>query len=112
FINVLSCCPRGWRMDTADTIDITRLAVDTCFWPLYEVDHGEWKLNYKPKEKKPVIQWLERPKSQARFRHLFTEKNRHVIDEIQDDIDRRWEELQARCELMTHRPAAPDQIKR
>lgn len=109
FINVLSCCPRGWRMDTADTIDITRLAVDTCFWPLYEVDHGEWKLNYNPKEKKPVIQWLER---QGRFRHLFTEKNRHVIDEIQDDIDRRWEELQARCELMTHRPAAPDQIKR
>ncbi len=27
------------------------LAVDTCFWPLYEVENGKYKITYKPKEK-------------------------------------------------------------
>lgn len=94
FINVLSPCPRGWRMDTSETIELARLAVDTCFWPLYEVDHGTWKLSYKPREKKPVAEWLKR---QGRFRHLFTSSNQPILDEIQSYVDRKWAELKVRC---------------
>jgi pyruvate ferredoxin oxidoreductase beta subunit len=94
FINVLSPCPRGWRNDTSETIELARLAVDTCFWPLYEVDHGVWKLNYRPREKKPVAEWLKR---QGRFRHLFTAANQPILDEIQAHVDRKWAELKVRC---------------
>ena len=94
FMNVLSSCNRGWRHATDETIEITQLAVDTCYWPLFEVEDGEWRLTYKPKEKKPIIRWLER---QGRFRHIFRPENEHMIDEFQNEIDRRWERLLHLC---------------
>ncbi|MFO7741460.1 MAG: thiamine pyrophosphate-dependent enzyme [Anaerolineae bacterium] len=94
FMNVLSSCNRGWRHGTDETIEITQLGVDTCYWPLYEVEDGEWRLTYKPREKLPIEEWLKR---QGRFRHLFKPQNRHLIDQIQAQIDRRWEELLEWC---------------
>jgi pyruvate ferredoxin oxidoreductase beta subunit len=94
FMNVLSSCNRGWRHGTDETIEVTQLALDTCYWPLYEVEDGEWRLTYKPRKKLPVEKWLER---QGRFRHLFKPQNRHLIDEMQAEVDRRWQELLERC---------------
>ena len=94
FMNVLSSCNRGWRHATEDAIEITQLAVDTCYWPLYEVENGEWKLSYKPRQKPPIEEWLKR---QGRFRHLFKPQNRHMIGQLQDEVDRRWEELLSLC---------------
>lgn len=94
FLNVISPCPRGWRHEPEETIELAKLAVDTCYWPLYEVDNGKWKLNYKPREKKPVVEWLKR---QGRFRHLFQPQFKHVIDEIQANVDQEWERLLERC---------------
>jgi len=93
FINVLSPCPRGWRYEPGKTMELGALAVDTCVWPIYEIEDGKLTINHKPKEKKPVREWL---KSQGRFRHLFSPKNEHVIEEIQQDIDRKWQRLLAR----------------
>jgi len=94
FMNVLSSCNRGWRHGTDETIEVTQLGVDTCYWPLYEVENGEWRLTYKPREKLPVEEWLKR---QGRFRHLFKPQNRHLIDKMQAEVDRRWEDLLERC---------------
>ncbi len=94
FMNVLASCNRGWRHPTDQTIPITQLAVDTCWWPLFEVENGEWRLSYKPKDKKPVAEWL---KLQGRFRHLFTPKNEHMIEEMQVEVDRRWQHLLELC---------------
>jgi pyruvate ferredoxin oxidoreductase beta subunit len=94
FLNVLSSCNRGWRHETYETLEITQLAVDTCYWPLFEVENGVWRLTYKPKEKLPVEEWLKR---QGRFRHLFRPENRHLIDELQAEVDRRWEWLLFLC---------------
>lgn len=94
FMNVLSPCPRGWRYNTPDLMEMCKLAVDTCIWPLYEVENGVWKLNYKPKKKLPVIEYL---KPQGRFKHLFTDENKHLIDEIQENVDRKWEDLLKKC---------------
>ncbi|MEW6080808.1 MAG: thiamine pyrophosphate-dependent enzyme [Bacillota bacterium] len=95
FINALAPCPRGWRTQTSETIDLCRLAVDTCYWPLYEVEDGVWRLTQKPKEKKPLEEWLKR---QGRFRHLFKGNNKAILDELQGWVDRNWESLLKRCE--------------
>lgn len=95
FLNVFADCNRGWRHGTDTTVEVMRLAVDTCYWPLYEVDNGVWKLNYKPKEKKPVEEWL---KKQGRFSHLFQPQFKHVIDEIQAKVDEEWASLLKKCE--------------
>ena len=94
FMNVLASCNRGWRHAADETIEITQLAVDTCYWPLYEVENGEWRLSYRPKEKQPVENWIVR---QGRFRHLFRAEHRHIIDELQVETDRRWERLLKLC---------------
>ncbi|MGQ9512854.1 thiamine pyrophosphate-dependent enzyme [Thermodesulfitimonas sp.] len=91
FINILSPCNRGWRTRTDDAIMLSRLAVETCYWPLYEVENGVTKITFKPKEKKPVEEFL---KTQGRFKHLFKPENEWIIRRFQEEIDREWERLQ------------------
>jgi len=94
FLNVLAPCPRGWRYEASRLMEITKLAVDTCVWPMFEVINGVWHLTYEPKVKKPVEEYL---KVQGRFKHLFLPENRHLIDEIQAEVDKNWEELKRKC---------------
>jgi len=94
FLNVLAPCPRGWRYDTADLMEMCRLAVETCFWPLFEIENGNWRLSYMPKNKLPIEDFL---KPQGRFKHLFKPGNEHMIEEIQNEVDRRWEKLLIKC---------------
>ena len=80
-------CPVGWRYDPAITMDIARSGVQTGVWPLMEIEYGEkFKLNYKPKELKPVSEYL---KPQARFRHMTDDE----IGDIQGFTTARWESL-------------------
>jgi len=77
-------CPVGWRFDSAKTIEIARLSVQTGMWPLYEILDGEkFRLTYKPRKLKPVTEYLN---LQARFRHLIDEET----TQIQEEINERW----------------------
>lgn len=96
FLSVLAPCPRGWGYPTDDLLPITRLAVDTCFWPLYEVVNGVYKITYKPAKKLPVEEFL---KVQKRFKHLFKEENKWMIEEMQKEVDRKWNYLLAQEEF-------------
>lgn len=95
FLNIMAPCPRGWRYEAPDILEICRLAVETCYWPLFEVVEGKWILNYKPKNKLPLEEFLRR---QGRFKHLFRPGNEELIAAFQKEVDRRWEELLKRCE--------------
>jgi pyruvate ferredoxin oxidoreductase beta subunit len=94
FIDILAPCPLGWRFPSDQTIEISRLAVETKFWPLYEVIDGKYKLNYQPRKELQVREWM---KLQGRFAHLFTPENEHVITELQEQVDKKWKELLAKC---------------
>lgn len=92
FINALSPCSRGWGHEPSETVELADLAVTTCYWPLFEVIEGRWQLNYEPKQKKPIADWLSR---QNRFRHIM--KDEKLIGEIQLRIDEEWNALLERC---------------
>jgi pyruvate ferredoxin oxidoreductase beta subunit len=96
FLNVLCLCPTEWKYSESQGINLARMAADTCVWPLYEVENGKYKINYKPKEKKPVLEWL---KPQGRFRHLFKEENSWMISEIQAEVDKDWADLNKLAEI-------------
>jgi pyruvate ferredoxin oxidoreductase beta subunit len=91
FMNIITTCNRGWRSGTDDAITMTRIAVETCYWPLYEIENGETKITFKPKEKKPVVEFLKR---QGRFKHLFKPGNEGILEKFQADVDREWDRLQ------------------
>lgn len=94
YINVLAPCRLGWGTDPSATIQMCELAADTCAWPLFEVDHGQWKVTYTPKTKLPVEEYL---KPQERFRHVFQDETGDLLRAIQKDVDEQWEALLARA---------------
>ena len=94
FLNIMAPCPRGWRYPSEDMMTICKMAVETCFWPLFEVENGVWKLSYRPKNKLPIEEFL---KLQGRFRHLFKPGNEALIAEIQKDVDEKWAQLLKKC---------------
>ncbi|MBR1888562.1 MAG: pyruvate ferredoxin oxidoreductase, partial [Candidatus Methanomethylophilus sp.] len=76
---------------------ISKLAVETCVWPLFEVENGEYHLSPESQriadgkaEKKPVTDWFA---SQGRFKHLMDERWSDVVEDIQIELDRRWNKL-------------------
>ncbi|MDD3378856.1 MAG: thiamine pyrophosphate-dependent enzyme, partial [Candidatus Methanomethylophilaceae archaeon] len=98
FINAISPCPRGWRFAPEETINISKLAVETCIWPLYEVENGtDYTLSAESMriaegkvEKKPVTDWID---SQGRYKHLKNEKWEPVVEKLQKENDRKWASL-------------------
>jgi pyruvate ferredoxin oxidoreductase beta subunit len=95
FLNVLTNCPLGWGHEPRVGIHVLDAAVNSCFWPLYEVVEGEFRLTYVPEEIVPVEDWL-RP--QARFAHLLRPENAEVVAEIQRRVTVEWDDLRQRCE--------------
>ncbi|MGN0297860.1 MAG: thiamine pyrophosphate-dependent enzyme [Lachnospiraceae bacterium] len=94
FLNIMAPCPRGWRYDTPNLPEICKMAVETCYWPLFEVVDGKWILNYEPKRKRPLEDFL---RLQGRFKHLFKPGNEELLEAFQKEVDKRWADLQMKC---------------
>ncbi len=87
YINVMSPCIPGWKIESDMAVEIAKLSVETRFWPLYEVECGDYKINYKPKKELPITEWLFQ---QGRFSHLKNKNFASVIDSFQEEVDRNW----------------------
>ena len=96
FLNVLAPCPRGWGYNTEDLMLINKLAVETCYWPMYEIVDGVYHITYKPAKKLPIEEFL---KPQKRFKHMFKPGNEWMIEKFQEEVDKRWNELLAKEEM-------------
>jgi len=90
FMNIIAPCNRGWRSKTNDAITLAKTAVETCYWPLYEIENGVTKVTVKPKEKKPLVDFL---KPQGRFKHMFSPKNEWMLTQAQEYVDAQWNRL-------------------
>jgi len=94
FLNVLATCPRGWRTPYNKSVEMAKLAVQTRYWPLFEVENGQWRLTQKVMNPKPVEEFLQ---PQGRFKHLFKPENAELLAAIQADVDAYWDYLTKRC---------------
>jgi pyruvate ferredoxin oxidoreductase beta subunit len=101
FLHVFAPCQRGWRTDPAKSIEYTKLAVETCLFPLWESVNGQCQLStpsklvaLAPQKKKPVADYL---RGQGRYRHMFKPQNKKLLDEVQSITDERWERLLKKC---------------
>lgn len=94
FVNVFAPCNRGWRHEPEDTMSVSRLAVESGVWPMYEVVDGVWHMTGPARKTRPVADYM---RAQGRFKHLMTEANAGLLAEIQARIDSDWERLLKRC---------------
>ena len=87
FIHLLSPCPPGWKIPSEFTVKLSRLAVRSRTFPLYEIENGRYAIQEEfVKERVSVREYL---KLQGRFSHL---KNPE-IESIQKVVDDQWERL-------------------
>lgn len=95
FLNVLTDCPVGWGHEPRLSLRVLNAAVDSLFWPLYEVIDGRYRLTYQPETVVPIEDWL-RP--QKRFAHLLHPDHADLVEEIQRRVDADWEDLLRNCQ--------------
>jgi len=75
FLVVHSPCPLGWQHESAKSIEVARLAVETGLFPLVEYAQGTQIGDVPIREPKPVVEYL---RLQGRFRHLLGDDPRAV----------------------------------
>jgi pyruvate ferredoxin oxidoreductase beta subunit len=97
FLLVLQPCTNLWKFPTSQYVNIGKLATETNFWLLYEIENNNYVINYLPKERKPIEEFL---KTQGRFKHLFKPENKKVIEEIQRRVDEEWGKLKKVASIM------------
>jgi pyruvate ferredoxin oxidoreductase beta subunit len=95
FLNVLTDCPVGWGHEPRLSLHILNAAVDSLFWPLYEVVDGRYRLTYQPQTVVPIEDWLS---PQKRFAHLLQPERADLVEEIQRRVDADWEALLRNCQ--------------
>ncbi|MDD3952168.1 MAG: pyruvate synthase subunit beta, partial [Desulfobacterales bacterium] len=82
-------CPTGWGVPSEYSVKVARMAVQTNFFPLYEVEGGNrYTVNFQGN--RPVRDYL---RLQGRFRHLTDDQ----ISQIQERVDDDWARLLAKC---------------
>ncbi len=91
FIHVFAPCPPGWRYNFSDTVKIGRLAVETGWVVLYEIENGVFRLTdasdsiaRKGEELKPLIDYF---RLQERFKNLTSKQ----VREMQERVNMRWQ---------------------
>lgn len=98
YVKALSACPLNWN-DKPDTErDVIGAAVDCCYFPLYEVERGITRLSYDPEKsgkKIPVLEWFA---MMGRTKHLQKEAYREIVEELQEETDRRFQKLKEKAE--------------
>ena len=95
---ILITCPLNWLSEEKYGQQIIEDAVNSCFFPLYEVEHGITKITYDPEEKNkriPLASWLER---MGKTKHLTKPEYEEALKEFENEVEKRWRRLKAKSE--------------
>jgi len=95
FLNAFSVCPTNWHHAPSDGLDVARLATESGLWPLYEYDHGGWRVTCTPPKPEALDQFLG---LQKRTRHLLKPENAALLKSLRDQIDAEWTWLKKMAE--------------
>jgi len=93
---LLITCPLNWKSEDRYGQTIVEAAVNSNFFPLYEVEEGITNITYDPevKNKKiPLAEWL---KYMGKTKHLLKEENSEMLAEFEREVEKRWQRLKAK----------------
>ena len=93
FVHLLSPCPPGWRIDSAKSVEVARMATRCGVFPIYEVEEGRFTINVRPDNPVSVRDYL---KCQGRFREM----DEDMMDEVERQVREGWQALVEKAGLM------------
>jgi pyruvate/2-oxoacid:ferredoxin oxidoreductase beta subunit len=67
YIHLLAPCPIGWRAPFEEALELSRMAVETNYFPLWEAEHGQIRITHEVKNPKPIKSFI---RMMGRFSHL------------------------------------------
>jgi pyruvate ferredoxin oxidoreductase beta subunit len=86
YIEMLAPCPPGWKFPSSQMIEVSRMAVQSGMWLLYEHEDGETRFTGATKrmiegkvKKKPVKEYLE---IQGRFRDILASPSGQEAEDL------------------------------
>lgn len=97
YVKAISACPLNWNDRPATERKVIEAAVNSCYFPLYEVEQGVTRLSYDPEKtgkKIPVLDWLS---MMGRTKHLQKEAYKEVVERLQEETDRRYMALKKKA---------------
>lgn len=94
YIHLLNPCATGWRAPNDSVIHLSRMAVETNYFPLWEAEKGKVRLTYTVKKTKPIEEFT---KLMGRFSHLSKDQ----IKQFQEIVDSRFAFIRALTEIPT-----------
>ncbi|WP_248925803.1 thiamine pyrophosphate-dependent enzyme [Paenibacillus hamazuiensis] len=95
---ILITCPLNWLSEDKDGSTIIGTAVDSCFFPLYEIERGVTTITYNPEEKGkkvPLSDWL---KMMGKTKHMTRPEYDASYKAFEEEVERRWNVLKAKHE--------------
>jgi pyruvate ferredoxin oxidoreductase alpha subunit len=95
---LLISCPLNWKTEDRAGVEIVQAAVDSCFFPLYEIERGVTHITYDPEpigRRVPVADWL---KLMGKTKHLGRPGDDETLALIEAEVERRWQRLKAKDE--------------
>ena len=98
YIKCLSACPLNWGDKPNTERKVISAAVNSCYFPLYEIERGHTALSFDPEARNKKIPVADFLKMMGRTRHLCEEKHREILGLIQQEVDLRWKRLKALSE--------------
>ncbi len=95
---ILITCPLNWLSEEQIGQTLIDEAVNSCFFPMYEIENGVTTITYNPEDKNkriPVGDWL---KNMGKTKHLTKPEYAEALQSFENEVERRWSRLKARHE--------------
>jgi pyruvate ferredoxin oxidoreductase alpha subunit len=95
---ILITCPLNWLSEEKDGATIIENSVNSCFFPLYEIENGVTAITYNPEDKNkriPLSDWL---KQMGKTKHMTKPEYEDSYKSFENEVDRRWSRLKAKHE--------------
>ena len=90
---VLSFCPLNWRTEDDAAQEVLQTAVDSCFFPIYEVEKGHTTITYDPDaigRRRKVGDWLGQ---MGKTKHILAPAHAEQLAAIETEVEQRWRRL-------------------
>ncbi|SRR5450759_1403524 len=99
YLEIMAPCPPGWKFPSSQMIEVSRLAVQSGMWLLYEHEAGETRFTAATKrilegkvKRKPVKDYLE---IQGRFRQILSSpEGQQAEDLLEEEVSESIRRLQ------------------
>ncbi len=90
YIHLFSPCPPGWRAPIDSGIEISQMAVQTNYFPLWEAERGRFRFTHRERSPRPIGEFTQ---LMDRFSHLDSK----ALEQLQKAVDERYRLIESLC---------------